>query len=638
MAKIAAVEAHAALQRAIELFKKGRLRESRSIALSLLKQHPTFSPALQLAGILASELGSYEEAIRHFRRAVELAPSAGAHLNLGKALEAAGRIDDAVVQFGNALQLNAAIPDVHIACGSALAKLDRFLEAAERYREAIRLAPASRDARYNLAKVLSRLGEHEAAHKAWKEVALREPHLIEVPLRLSESSQALCRWNNYSSYAERLKEHFFQDHAEPEDPPAGIAFWSLLHSDDPVLQRRASECERDKTAAVAQERLRFRPHSRIRVAYVSADFRRHATTKLAADLMETHDRTRFEVIGVALNKNDGSADYDRIRSAFDVWLDAHDVSSVARIAEMLRERRVDIAVDLMGFTAHSRSGIFARRAAPVQVNFLGFPGTSAIPSMDYIVVDPFIATEELRTATSEKLVILPDCYQCNDGKRSLPSGALTRVAQGLPPDVFVFASFNHQRKITPEAFDVWMGVLRRVERSVLWLYVGGTAAETAATNLRLQAAKCDVAPERLVFARSVPHDEHLARMQLADLVFDTFPYGAHTTASDALWAGCPVLTRAGRSFASRVCGSLLTTVGVPELIVSNWQEYEDLAVNLARDPYMYTEVKSRILRARESRLFDTPRYCSSLEKAYAEMMRVVRSGGKPAEIDVRLLL
>ena len=242
-------------------------------------------------------------------------------------------------------------------------------------------------------------------------------------------------------------------------------------------------------------------------------------------LFEAHDRSRFEVIGVALNAPDESSEYRRSRQAFDVFLDVHTQKSVDTIAQMMREREVDIAVDLMGFTANARSELFVRRAAPIQVNFLGFPGTSGIPNMDYMVVDPFIATNELRSAAAEKLVILPDCYQCNDSKRPPVGDMSSRADCGLPESGFVFSNFNAQRKITPQVFGVWMRILQRVEGSVLWLFVGpeGPTGDAAVINLRRNAAKHGVAPARLIFAGPLPGEQHMARLALADLHLELFP-------------------------------------------------------------------------------------------------------------------
>jgi protein O-GlcNAc transferase len=289
----------------------------------------------------------------------------------------------------------------------------------------------------------------------------------------------------------------------------------------------------------------------------------------------------------------------------------------------------------MGYTAECRPRIFIERVAPVQVTYLGFPGTTAIAAMDYILVDPFIAAGGLRCTASEKLAILPDCYQSNDAVGPMPADRPSRSACGLPEEAFVFCSFNQARKLTPEIFGQWMRILRRVEGSVLWLL---KPADTVADNLRREAEVHGVEPRRIVFAERVPNDIHIARNGVPDLHLDTFPYNAHTTASDALRAGCPILTRAGTSFPARVCGSLLTTVGVPELIVHSAEEYEALAVRLAQDRALLSGLRRRIEEGRSrSPLFDPARLCRNIERAYAAMIELSRAGRAPAEIDVRAL-
>jgi predicted O-linked N-acetylglucosamine transferase (SPINDLY family) len=360
---------------------------------------------------------------------------------------------------------------------------------------------------------------------------------------------------------------------------------------------------------------------------------------LITGVFEAHDRSRFETIGVSLSKDDGSPERRRIEKAFDSFLDVH-ASKPEAVTQLLRERKIDIAVDLMGHTLEARPEIFAGRAAPVQVSYLGFPGTLAMPAIDYMVVDGFIATDELRRTSTEKLVILPDCYWCNDSKRKAVAAPdpRQRAAWGLPEDAFVFASFNQLRKITPEVFDVWMRILRQVDGSVLWLLATTEkpVAEKAASNLKAEAARRGVNPGRLIFAERTEPDMHAARVALADLHIDTFPYTSHTTANDVLWAGCPIMTRVGVGFASRVCGSLLTAIGAPDLITSSWTDYEALAVALARDPARLEAIRARIREGRaKSPLFDTTRFCRNLEAAYQVMLETSAAGRPPAEIDLR---
>jgi predicted O-linked N-acetylglucosamine transferase (SPINDLY family) len=357
----------------------------------------------------------------------------------------------------------------------------------------------------------------------------------------------------------------------------------------------------------------------------------HATSYLAAGLFEAHDRKRFEVIGVSLGANDKSSMRERVVKAFDRFEDVHGQANET-IIRRIRDLNVDIAIDLNGFKRNARPAVFLNRVAPIQVNFLVFPGTSGMKTMDYIIADRFIATEDLRRNVSEKMVLLPNCYQANDDKKEIAEYTPRRDEEGLPPAGFVFCSFNQARKITPQMFDVWMRVLRDVPDSVLWLL---SAAPAVIANLRASAERRSIDGQRLVFADHRPLDQHLARIRLADLFLDTFPCNAHTTASDALWAGCPVVTLTGNTFASRVCGSLLTTIGLPELSVETLKEYEELVLRLARHPQELQILKGRLAGNRlTSPLFDTKRFCLNLERAYEEMSRLARMGKAPEDIDV----
>src|SRR5262249_52362985 len=349
---------------------------------------------------------------------------------------------------------------------------------------------------------------------------------------------------------------------------------------------------------------------------------------------EAHDRNRFEVIGISLGGDDGSAMRQRVIRAFDRFEELHNQTNET-IVRRIRDLNVDIIVDLTGYKRKARPAVLLSRVAPAQVNFLGFPGTMGMESIDYIVLELFIATDDLRCNVSEKIVVLPDCYQINDASKAIAERTPARAEEGLPETGFVFCSFNPVRKITPRMFGAWMRILREVQGSVLWLL--GTAPPVEAI-LRSAAEKQKVDPKRLIFAERWPLEQHLARIRLADLFLDTFPCNAHTTASDALWVGCPVVSLTGNTFASRVCGSLLTTIGLPQLSVRSLDAYEALVLRLARQPGELEELKERLAKNRlMSPLFDTRLFCRNLERAYEEMMRLAKFGRPPAEITLAAL-
>jgi predicted O-linked N-acetylglucosamine transferase (SPINDLY family) len=362
------------------------------------------------------------------------------------------------------------------------------------------------------------------------------------------------------------------------------------------------------------------------VAYLSADFHDHATSQLMAELFERHDRERFEVSAWSFGPETGDAMRARLRAAFEHFHDVRNVSD-DEVAARLRAAEIDIAVDLKGFTDGCRPGIFARRVAPIQVNFLGYPGTTGADYMDYIIGDAEVIPEGHEVFYSEQVVRLPDSYQVNDTKRVIAGHVPTRAEAGLPASGFVFCCFNNNYKITPEVFDVWMRLLKAVPGSVLWLLEDNAAASR---NLRREAQARGVDAGRLVFAGRVLPPDHLARHRLADLFLDTLPCNAHTTASDALWAGLPVLTCRGNAFAGRVAASLLRAVGLPELVVDDLGAYETLAIRLATAPGELAGLKARLLQNRLTHpLFDIERYRRHLESAYAAMIEQHRQGKSP---------
>ena len=373
-------------------------------------------------------------------------------------------------------------------------------------------------------------------------------------------------------------------------------------------------------------------HERIRIAYLSADFRQHAASVLMAGMFERHDRSRFEVSAVSFGADDGSPMRKRLTAAFEHFVDARGLSDDV-IADLVREHEIDIAVDLMGYTTNSRSGIFARRPAPVQAHYMGFAGTMGAPFLDYVIADRTVIPERARAVYAEKVVTLPNSYFVNDDGRPIGERVFTRAELGLPDRGFVFCCFNGSHKITPDVFDGWMRILKRVNGSVLWLL-----ADHPATigNLMREAAARGVDPKRLIFARRIPPPDHLARHRAADLFLDTLPYNAHTTACDALWAGLPVLTRTGETFAGRVAASVLGAIGLRELITETAVDYERRAIALAADPARLAAIRNRLAQNRlTTPLFDTQLFTRHMEAAFVAMHRRHPAGERPDHISIR---
>jgi len=375
-------------------------------------------------------------------------------------------------------------------------------------------------------------------------------------------------------------------------------------------------------------------HDKLRVAYLSADFRNHAMAQLSAELYELHDRKQFEVIGVSFGPDDRSEIRARLKAAFDHFHDVREVGD-RDVAKLLHDLHVDIAVDLSGYTNDSRPGIFAHRPAPIQVSFLGYPGTSGADFIDYFIGDPIVLPFDQQPYYTEKIVHLPDSFIPTDSKQSIAREVPSRGEVGLPEEAFVFCSFSESYKINPAIFDIWMRLLRNVEGSVLWLLHSN---ETAMANLRREAEARGVAADRLIFAPRLGRAEHLARISLGDLFLNTHPVNAGANAIDALSVGLPIITTLGDAFVERVTASLLHAVGLQELVVEGFAEYEALALQLARDPARLTEIKGRLARNRESYpLFNTERFTRHIEAAYTTMWKTWQRGEAPHSFSVEAI-
>ena len=544
--------------------------------------HNNLGLALQAQGQLTAALAQYQEAIR-------LKPDyAEAYNNLGNALRDQGQLTAAVTQYQEAFRLKPDYAEAHLNLGDALREQGQLAAAVGQYQEALRLKPDLAGAYLNLGDALRDQGQLAAAVTQYQEAVRFKPDYLTARGVLVHGLQHLCIWEDLVEHAHGLIE------AVPVNPVTGVAadtmvpfvFLTLPSANTAEQQLRCARNWVSKhlrpAMELSQPRALPRPaptRSRLRLGYLSADFHTHATAMLMAELFEKHDRTRFEVLGYSYGPDDGSPMRRRLVQAFDRFVDLKD-ASIQEAAQRIQQDGVDILVDLKGYTKDARTKILALRPAPIQVNYLGYPGTMGAPFMDYILVDDFIVPPEQQPFFTEQLVHLPGCYQVNDSRRDIAAQTPTRAACGLPQHGFVFCCFNNSYKITPEVFAVWMRLLQAVPRSVLWLLEGN---RWVPANLRREAEARGVAGERLVFAPRLAGPEHLARHRLADLFLDTYPVNAHTTASDALWAGCPVLTLAGETFASRVAGSLLRALGLFDLVTTSLAAYEALALQLCAE-------------------------------------------------------
>jgi protein O-GlcNAc transferase len=563
------------------LRKLGRLGEALAICETIIAERPDSPEPCFSLGNIAKELNRPGAAAAAYRRALALRPSyAEAAVNLGNVLQAQGTYEEAV----------------------------------DSYRRAIAACPGLAAAHFNLGAAFDNLGRLDEAIASFRTAVALDPSLLGVRVWLHHRRRFACDWDRIDEEEAELRARLATDAGDIHP------FAVLDMATSPAEQLHVGRAYASRISAAAarfrHEKPAIATPRRLKIGYISADFCRHATAHLVVELFERHDKSRFEIFAYSLNRDDHSELSERLRSAFDHRVELHDCTDEAA-ARRIHADAIDILVDLKGYTKDARTGIMAYRPAPIQVSFLGFPATMGADFIDYIVADPIVLPMDQQCFFDEKIVHLPHSYQPNDSKRLVADLAPTRAECGLPDGAFVFCSFNNSYKITPSFFDIWMRLLAAVEGSVLWLL---ETNELVKDNLAREATARGIDPGRLVFAPKRPVPDHLARHRLADLFLDTLPYNAHTTTSDALWAGLPVLTCMGETFAGRVAGSLLHAVGLPELVTRSLEAYEALALRLAREPYTLAGLRDKLLTNRLAMpLFDSASYTCHFEAALAKM-------------------
>jgi len=630
-----------------------------------LALQPDFVEAHNNIGLALKELGKLDEAVDHFRKALSFRPDyAEVHSNLGIVLQEQGKLDEAVMHYRKALAFNpddaeahnhlvfslkemgllkeavehcrkalAIKPDSfgdHNNLGNLLRQQGKLKDAAASYHTAILHKPDFAEAYYNLGVVLGDLARHDEAAACFKELLLIEPDYVFASGMVLFSKKSCCNWVGIEDASRELLGGI--DAGKPVSPPFNLlAIPSTLEQQHrcAVMYVRKQYPEDTNPLNITGRVSR----DKIRLGYYSSDFHDHPVAKLTAELFELHDRSRFEVIGFSYGASPNDEMYQRLKASFDRFLDVRDQTDQS-IAYLARSLEIDIAVDLTGHTGSSRTGIFSMRTAPIQVSYLGYPGTMGASYIDYLIADPTLIPVEHQPYYSEKIAYLPDTYLVNGSHREMSERHFTRSEAGLPEHGFVFCCFNNYYKITPAVFDIWMRLLQQVEGSVLWLPEGNAQGMQ---NLHHEAELRGIAPERLVFAKRMNLlSEHLARYRLADLFLDTFCYNAHTTASDALWAGLPVLTYLGNTFADRVAASLLNAIGLLELITHSHEEYLALALELATNPEKLASLRQQLARNRITHpLFNTAGFTRHIEDAYTQMWQRYQQSQPPDHIYVQ---
>lgn len=580
-------------------------------------------------GQALAKLGLFHQALEQFTLAKNKnGSSPELFFNLAKLHEYLGDYSKALQEYENVINIDSAYALAWIGGGQLLKKKGDFAAALNAFDQALSTDVLNAEALYHKGNLLRSMKRYSEAIEVYASCLKIAPDLPFLFGAYVNTKLLVCDWGDYDENREKIQQGLLK--SQKVIPP----FPLLALVDDPKLQLLAANTwvtHETKNIQPILVKANTPSKKKIRIGYFSADFGFHPVAFLIAEIFELHNREQFEIYGFSIGPNTGDPMRKRLEASFDQFIDAENFSD-ARIAEHARELQIDIAVDLTGFTQDGRTNIFALRAAPVQVNFLGYPGSLGAPYMDYIIADPILISNGSQEFYSEKIAYLPDTYQPNDRQRPRVTSRISRADAGLPEKGFIFCCFNNNFKITPEHFDLWAEILRQVDDSYLWLLEDN---DLASSNLRAEIQKRGIEPNRLVFAPRVSPEEHLARISAADLFLDTSPYNAHTTTSDALWVGLPVLTRIGSSFASRVAASLIFAARLPELVVDTDGAYVQLAVDLARNPFKLEALRGRLIVNRENvPLFDSARFTRNLENLYNQMQERCKSGLSPSQISL----
>ncbi len=650
----------------------GKHERARDLIEKAVRLAPSHAMAFNNLGEVYRALGAFDKAVESYRKAIGIDPAyAEPHGNLGNLLHERGDPEKAMESFREALAIAPHMPDLLFDLGNTLVDLGKRDEAMDCFKRAIAIHPEFADAHNNLGNVLMDLGKKSEAADCYRRSLEIEPDRGEVLIHLGNTYSDLDRLEDAIACFQRVLK------IDPDNREATAllyrqyqraCLWEAMAELEPILDRQTHEAigkgekpgespfinisrsmdpklNFDVAWAWSQDIFksatrRAEPYTAwkktekdgiISIGYLSCDFHNHATAHLISGLFALHHRDRFTITAYSYGLDDESAYRRKIIEDCDGFKDIRSLNT-KDAARLIHDDKIDILVDLKGYTRGNRMDICALRPAALQATYLGFPGTTGAGFFDYVITDKIVTPPEQLDFYSERPAYLPHCYQVNDQNQSIAETGITRASEGLPERGFVFCSFNQPFKLDPTMFHTWMGLLTRVPGSVLWLFAGNTTAEE---NLRREAEAHGVSGDRLVFAGNRPKDEHLERLRLADLMLDTRIYTGHTTNSDALWAGVPVVALTGAHFASRVSASLLHSVGLPELIAQNLEDYESLAFELATDEKTLNEIKSKLAGNRLSEpLFDTPLFALGLEKLYRRMWERHCKGGETAAIDI----
>ena len=605
---------------------QGKLDEAIASYNKALSLKSDYAEAYYNMGKALRDQGKLDDAIKAYSKALSLKPDyAGAYNNMGNALKDQGKPDEAIASYKKALSLKPDYAEAYNNMGVALKDQGKLEEAIEAYNKALSIKPDYAGAYNNMGIALQDQGKLDDAIKAYSKALSLKPDYAEALSQAYHTSALMSEWANTSALSGSLlsgKLHGQQS-----------VYGLLALADKPSMHL-------EKTNGLIIEKYKNTPrfeitrgqyHKRIKIGYFSSYFRSHPVSVLSTRMLEHTNREQFEIFGFHYGPDTDDKYSLRLKHTFDHFVNVSTMTD-KQIAESALKKGIDIAIEFNGFMAGARIGILAHRPAPIQINYLAYPGTMGGDFYDYIIADEVVIPNENKEHYSENIIYLPNCYMPQDNTRRITKRPVSRADVSLPEHGFVFCCFNNSFKISPREFDIWAKLLNKVNRSVLWLMKSNKWSEK---NLRNEASKRGVDPNRLVFADKLPLEEHLGRLRLADLFLDTFNFNAHTTASDALWAGVPIVTKIGKSFAARVAASLLTAIELPELITTTEKEYEALALSLAKNPNKFMKIKSKLAEKKNSApLFDTETYTKNLELAYVQAYKRYKDGLPPAEFKV----
>ena len=616
--------------RGIALAELGRVEAALASFDAAIAVAPDHAPSHFSRGNALHSLGRSEEAVASFDRAIALKPDyAEAHHNRGNSLQALNRFEAAVASYDKAIAARPDYAEAYSSRGCALHELNLFDAAVASFDRAIGIEPRHADAHYNRGRTMLKAKNYPEAVRSFETLLGIDPQFPFAEGILLHARMMCCDWTEFDERTAAIRSAL-RAGGRCVDP---FGYQGVAESEEDLLKcaQIYAASEFPPPAAALVPRQPSGRTGRITVGYLCGEFREQATAVLMCGVFENHDKEKFRLVGFDNGWDDGSRYRRRIDRCFDEMLAIRHLGD-RDAASLVRSRNVDVLVNLNGYFGEPRLGVFAYRPSPVQVNYLGFPGTIGVDYIDYLIADRVVIPESSRRYYAEKVAYLPDSYQANDRQRQISERPVSRAESGLPDGAFVYCCFNNTYKITPRMFDAWMRILRQVPDSVLWL-LDENAAATA--NLVKEAARRGIGRHRLVFSPRLPLPEHLARHRLADLFLDTLPYNAHTTASDALWAGVPVLTQTGTTFPGRVGTSLLMAVGLPDLVAASGADYEAMAVGLAVDRQKLREIAQRLAVHRLTQpLFDTPRFTRHLEAAYRAMVERCAAGLAPEHFSV----